>query len=91
LDETLLTDALRGLASTHGERVLRVKGIVHLSDQRQPFAVHAAGHLVHPPMPLQAPRVDDGLSRLMFITSGLGRNVVIDALAAVGTPAAAEP
>jgi G3E family GTPase len=90
LDETLLTDALRGLTSAHGDRLLRVKGIVHLSGQRQPFAVHAAGHLVHPLVPLQAPRIDDGLSRLMFITSGLSRDVVIDALAPAGTQAVVE-
>ncbi|MFL5285778.1 MAG: CobW family GTP-binding protein [Rhodopila sp.] len=89
MDGRSLLAALEQLAAAHGDRLLRIKGIVYLRDQVRPFAVHAAGHLMHPPAPLRtAP--DDGAiraSRLVFITSALFRQEIIGALGALGTPA----
>jgi G3E family GTPase len=75
---------LETLVATHGERLLRIKGILHLQGQDRPVAVHAVRHLLHPPVPLNAwPADEPRLSRLVFITQDLPRAVIEDGLRAV--------
>ncbi len=74
---------LERLILTHGDVLLRMKGILNLTGQDRPVAIHSVGHLLHPPMPLTAwPDGDPRNSRLMFITRGLPRAAV-----AAGLPA----
>ncbi|HEY3847162.1 MAG TPA: GTP-binding protein [Acetobacteraceae bacterium] len=68
---------LERLILTHGDALLRMKGILHLHAQHQPVAIHSVGHLLFPPMSLTAwPDGDTRDSRLMFITRDLPRAVV---------------
>jgi len=59
---------LHGLAEGHGARLLRVKGIVGVSEQRDAVALHVIQHVVAPPEFLPMPA---GSSRVVFITRGL--------------------
>lgn len=59
---------LHGLAENRAARLLRVKGIVAVSEDPRPVAVHAIRHLVAPPEFLAG--IADG-SRVVFITRGL--------------------
>lgn len=59
------------LLNRHGERVLRVKGIVNLKGEERPVAVHGVQHLVHAPVHMEAWPSDDRGSRLVFILDGL--------------------
>ncbi len=62
------------LLLTHGDALLRVKGILRLQGQEQPVAIHSARHLLFPPVQLSCwPAGDPGNSRLAFITQGLPR------------------
>ena len=63
-----LGDWLHGLADRFGARLLRVKGIVGVSGQRQAVALHAVQHLVGSPEVLD---LAASLSRVVFITRGL--------------------
>lgn len=59
------------LLNRHGERVLRVKGILNLSGEERPVAVHGVQHLVHTPVHMDRWPSADRTSRLVFILDGL--------------------
>jgi G3E family GTPase len=74
--------SLQRLAATHGEQVLRIKGILNLVGQDRPTVVHGVQHLLYPPMLLPHwPAGDVRDSRLVFITRDLPRDVVAAFLA----------
>jgi G3E family GTPase len=78
-----VTAWLERLILTHGDGLLRLKGILLVQGQNAPVAVHSMGHLLHPPIPLASwPDGDPRNSRLTFITRDLPRATV-----AAGLPA----
>jgi G3E family GTPase len=72
------------LLNRHGEAVLRVKGILNVTDAEAPVAVHAVQHLVHAPRHLAAWPDADRRSRLVFIARGLDPAVIDRSFRAVG-------
>ena len=64
------------LLHRHGDALLRIKGILNIADAATPVAVHAVQHLVHTPRHLEAWQDGDRRSRLVFIVSGLGPEVI---------------
>ncbi|WP_237214896.1 CobW family GTP-binding protein [Falsiroseomonas oryziterrae] len=82
---------LEMLATTRGEAVLRVKGILDLVGEDRPVVVHGVQRVFHPPRRLAAwPEGEPRRSRLVFILRGLDPQVVEDGLAAflqAATPA----
>lgn len=93
VDWTLFGLWLTMLLNRHGERILRVKGILNIPDSPTPVAIHGVQHLVHPPVHMSAwPDAGRG-SRLIFIVDGLERRLVERSLAAfLGlTPTALSP
>jgi G3E family GTPase len=69
-------DWLAGLRALHGERLLRVKGLLALEGEQAPVVVQGVHHVFHPPVALAAWPDDDRRSRLVFITDGLDRAAV---------------
>ena len=64
--------ALGGLARDHGERLLRVKGLVEFVDRPGgPAAIHAVQHTLYPPRWLEGWPDADRTSRLVFIIRDL--------------------
>ena len=64
--------ALGGLARDHGEKLLRVKGLVEFSDRPgEPAAIHAVQHTLYPPRWLERWPDADEASRLVFIVRDL--------------------
>jgi G3E family GTPase len=64
--------ALGGLAREHGEKLLRVKGLVEFSDRPGgPAAIHAVQHTLYPPRWLPGWPDADRSSRLVFIVRDL--------------------
>ena len=51
--------------------VLRVKGILNISGEATPVAIHGVQQLVHPPMHMERWPDEDRRSRIVFITKGL--------------------
>jgi G3E family GTPase len=81
LDGQALMMWLQMLVASHGENLLRVKGILNLKGHDRPVAIHAVRHLMHPPVKLAAwPEADPRTTRLVFITSDLPRDVIQDGL-----------
>jgi G3E family GTPase len=70
------------LLNRHGERVLRVKGILAVAGSETPVAVHGVQHLVHPPVHMRAWPDAERHSRLVFIVQGLSPATIRRSLAA---------
>ncbi len=65
------------LRSTHGSRLLRLKGLLNLEDhQDRPLVVHAAGPVLHPPVALARWPSADQSTRIVLIVDGLEPDVV---------------
>lgn len=83
LDWSQFARAIAALTDAHGEKILRIKGLLNLAGS--PIAVHGVQHFLHPPTPLAAWPDDDRRSRIIFITDRLDE---ADVRAFFGTPAA---
>lgn len=59
------------LLHRHGERILRVKGIVAVAGQSGPVLINAVQHIVHPPTHLDKWPTADHSSRIVFIVRDL--------------------
>jgi G3E family GTPase len=67
------SDWLGRLVQQHGDRLLRVKGILDIEGQERPVVVHGVQHMYHPPVRLQAWPDADRSSRVVFIAQDLDR------------------
>jgi G3E family GTPase len=68
------------LVHRHGDRLLRIKGLLDIEadgdGHSQPTVLHGIGHLMHPPEHLDTWPDADRRSRLVFITQGLSEETV---------------
>jgi G3E family GTPase len=71
IDWTAFGVWLTMLLNRHGDRVLRVKGILNLGGESAPVAIHGVQHLVHNPVHMNAWPDGDRRSRIVFIVDGL--------------------
>ena len=87
MDRLAFAVALGGLARDHGEKLLRVKGLVEFADRPGgPAAIHAVQHTLYPPRWLDGwPDADRG-SRLVFIVRDLEPEEILRRFAE-GSPA----
>ncbi len=81
------------LRATHGNKLLRVKGIVKLAEMPEtPVVVHGVQHIFHPTARLERWPDDDHRTRLVFITRDLPERAVRELFEAfVGNPAPDRP
>jgi G3E family GTPase len=56
-----------------GNDLLRVKGILNLTSESAPVAIHGVHHIFHPPVLLDAWPDGDHRSRIVFIARGIER------------------
>lgn len=71
------------LRSSQGEQLLRMKGIVKMSDdQERPVVLHGVQSIFHPPVRLAAWPDEDRRTRLVVITRDLGEDYVAKLFAA---------
>jgi G3E family GTPase len=83
--------ALGRLASDHGEKLLRVKGLVEFTDRPDgPAAIHAVQHTLYPPRWLERWPDSDRSSRLVFIVRDLATDEILERFAD-GDPLAISP
>jgi len=69
-------EALDVLLATCGERILRVKGLIHVVGEDAPRVVHCVQHMRYPEAALPAWPDAARDSRIVFIVRGLARSVV---------------
>lgn len=71
LDWQIFTLWFTMLLNRHGDKILRVKGLLALEGADRPAVLHAVQHLVHPVLHLEAWPDASRASTLVFITEGL--------------------
>jgi G3E family GTPase len=59
------------LLRCHGERILRVKGLLNVNASNTPIVIHGVQHCLHAPVHLSSWPGTDRQSRLVFILRGL--------------------
>jgi G3E family GTPase len=82
LDWTAFGIWLSMLLNRHGDKVLRVKGILNVAGEPAPVAIHGVQHLVHNPVHMAAWPDTDHSSRIVFIVDGIDPALIRRSLAA---------
>ena len=71
---------IRILIGQHGEKLLRIKGILNIAGRDRPIAIHGVQHMFHDPAELPEWPDGDRRSRMVFITRELDRSVIEEKL-----------
>jgi G3E family GTPase len=71
IDWTAFGIWLTMVINRHGDRLLRVKGILNIAGEERPVAIHAVQHLVHTPVHMERWIAEDHRSHIVFIVDGL--------------------
>lgn len=64
------------LCQVHGEKLLRLKGIIHAADQAAPLAIHAVHFTPYPPTLLEGWSEDEPSNRIVLIGKGLDEEAI---------------
>ena len=64
------------LCQTHGEQLLRLKGIIHAADLDEPIAIHAVHFTPYPPTELNGWTEDEPTNRIVLIGKGLNEAAI---------------
>lgn len=96
LDWTAFGIWMTMLLNRHGEKVLRVKGMLNVAGVATPVLINGVQHIVHPPAHLDAWPDADRRSRIVFIVRDIPRDRIEASLAAFNglanpAPVAAPP
>ncbi len=76
IDWTVFSVWLSLLLHTHGDRVLRVKGLLNVAEADTPVVIHGVQQIVYPPTHLERWPDEDRRSRLVFIVKGLDPSAI---------------
>ena len=79
VDWPAFTVWLSALLYAHGDRILRIKGLLETSSADTRLAIHGVQHVMHPPTHLAKDEDDTG-SFLVFITRGMEQQQIRDSL-----------
>ncbi len=80
LDWTAFGVWLTMLLHCHGDKILRVKGMLNVQGVATPVVINGVQHLIHPPVHLTHWPDGDRRSRIVFIVQGLARQAIEDSL-----------
>ena len=61
------------IIDNHGERVLRLKGIVNIEGEDQPLAIHGVQHIFHPPAKLPSWPKGEKKTKMVFIVDRVSK------------------
>ena len=72
---------LESIGSLRGEDLLRVKGILNITEFDTPVIIHGVQHVFHPPVRLEAWPDSDHTTRIVFITKNIPKGGLENSLA----------
>ncbi|WP_252109450.1 MULTISPECIES: GTP-binding protein [unclassified Halomonas] len=82
IEERIAPDTLENwldmLMSLMGDKMLRIKAVVHLTGRDAPLAIHGVQQIFHPPAELPLECVSDRVSRFVFITQHIAPETVAE-------------
>jgi G3E family GTPase len=81
IDWTAFGIWLTMLLHTHGQDILRVKGMLNVKNVDTPVVLNGVQHIIHPPMHLDAWPDADRRSRIVFIVRDLTKAQIMQSLA----------
>ncbi|MGA1802162.1 CobW family GTP-binding protein [Rhizobium sp. HT1-10] len=64
------------LLNRHGDRILRVKGILDIEGEDRPVAIHGVQYLVHPPVHMQSWPAGARRTAIVFIVDGIEPSLI---------------
>lgn len=67
---------IQTLIDNYGEKILRIKGIVHIEGEDQPIAIHGVQHVFHPPAKLPKGLDVTKTSKLVFIVDNIAGEII---------------
>lgn len=76
IDWTVFGVWLTALLHSHGDRILRVKGILNVRESETPVVLHGVQHVMHPPLHLDKWPGEDRGSHVIFITRGISEQAI---------------
>ena len=82
LDWTAFGVWMTMLLNHHGDKVLRIKGMLNVEGMPTPVLINGVQHVVHPPQHLEAWPDDDHRSRIVFIVRDIAQVKIEASLAA---------
>ena len=82
LDWTAFGVWMTMLLNRHGDRVLRIKGLLNVAGVATPVLINGVQHIVHPPVHLERWPDIDHRSRIVFIVQGLSQQRIEASLSA---------
>ena len=68
---------LGDLRAIHGDRLLRVKGVLNVAGEEGPVVIHGVQHIFHPPVALRRWPDGDRTSRLVMIVRDLDQETIL--------------
>lgn len=74
---------IQTLITHKGENLLRIKGLVNITNEEQPIAIHGVQHVFHNPVRLPQWPSDDHRTRIVFITRDMDQKVLQQSLDAL--------
>ena len=76
LDWLAFHDWLGNLRAAYGDRLLRVKGLLHVANEEGPVVIHGVQHVFHPPVALRRWPDGERISRLVMIVRDLDKETI---------------
>ncbi len=76
LDWPRFASWIEGLIATHGDKLLRIKGVLEVEGLAEPVAIHGVQHLFHPPASLPGWPAGPRRSQLVFILRDLEETAI---------------
>ncbi len=81
LDWSAFVIWLSMLLKSHGERILRIKGIINTGDEARPVVINGVQHIMHAPEHLPSWPDEQRASQIVFIVRGVDHNLIKNSLA----------
>lgn len=76
LDWPAFTLWLSAVLHAHGDKILRVKGIVRTTTSKDALVIHGVQHVMHPPRHMPLVGATETPSYLVFITQGISKEAI---------------
>jgi len=77
VDWTVFCVWLTMLLTAHGDKIVRVKGLLEVANARGPIAIHGTQHSVDPPTHLERREDTPSGSRLVFVMHSLDPTIIV--------------
>lgn len=76
IDPLVLATWLEVVMTLMGDKMLRIKGVLNISNQTTPMVIHGVQHIFYPPVYLECWATEDRRSKFVFITRDIDQKTI---------------